>query len=57
MNKLATGLGTVVGAMWTASMTADIFIKTYDPPAMIHTAMMLVLGGIFGKGVLNKGND
>lgn len=49
----------LVGGVWLASFVADISLATYQPSPFIHTAMMAVLGALFGNEVLgrNGGNS
>lgn len=45
----------LVSVTWTASMAADILLRDkYDPNPLVHAAMMLVLGTIFGVSVVRK---
>lgn len=52
--KLTTFLAIVVTVLWSASMILDAVNSTYDPPAPIHGAFMLVLGGVFGARLAGK---
>lgn len=47
----------VVTSVWALSFVADIFIDSYEPSPFIHMAMMAILGALFGREVLGKGND
>lgn len=55
--KLTTFLAIVVTALWSMSMILDAVNLNYDPPAPIHGAFMLVLGGVFGARLAGKGAD
>lgn len=52
---IANLVAVVVTAVWAVSFLADILVKTYTPPPSIHTALMIVLGGLFGTQLINKG--
>lgn len=41
-------IAAVVIIVWGASQLAIIFVPTYEAPAEIHLAVMLVLGALFG---------
>lgn len=49
----------LVGGVWLASFIADVTLTAYHPSPFIHTAMMAVLGALFGNEVLgrNKGDS
>lgn len=40
--------------LWAASMIYDGFNATYDPPAAIHGALTIVLGGAVGARIVAK---
>lgn len=54
--KITTALAIVVTALWSMSMILDAVNLKYDPPAPIHGAFMLVLGGVFGARLAGKDN-
>lgn len=56
-SKVTTFLAIVVVVVWAASMVLDAVNQSYDPPAGIHGALMLVLGGVFGARIVGKGNE
>lgn len=56
-NKNATILAYGVGVIWAASMIYDAFSNTYDPPAGIQAAFILVLGWIIGGRVANRNGN
>lgn len=49
-NLIAAG----IFAVWAVSMVADFLMETYAPPQAIHVAMMAVIGGCWGYGLLGK---
>ena len=51
--RLTLFFSVIVTAMWAVSLIADIMLKDYAMPAAVHSVMILVAGGIFGKGVAN----
>lgn len=55
MNAKVTNLLIVlVTVIWSLSMCYDAVNTSYDPPAPIHGAFMLVLGGVFGAKMAGK---
>lgn len=54
MRRLVMG---VVTGIWALSFIADIAIGDYSPSPFIHMAMMAILGALFGKEVLGKGDE
>lgn len=54
--RVTTILALLVSFVWALSMVLDAVNRAYDPPAGIHGALMLVLGGVFGARLVNK-ND
>lgn len=52
--RAATAIAGLVATVWAASMLGDVFVKAYDPNPMVHAAMMLVLGTVFGVQVVRK---
>lgn len=50
-------LSFIVTTLWSLSMIYDAVNTAYDPPAPIHGAFMLVLGGVFGARLAGKAND
>lgn len=53
MDKTLTKVvGYAVLVAWLVSFAVDVFVRTYDPPAAIHAAMMMVVGALFGHHVL-----
>lgn len=52
--KVTTWLAVSVSAVWALSMMLDAVKNAYDPPAGIHGALMLVLGGVFGARLAGK---
>lgn len=44
--------GTVT-TTWALSIVADIIFPAYDPPAGVHSLMLIVAGGIFGTEVVS----
>lgn len=52
--KLTSMMAIVVTVLWSASMLLDAVQASYDPPAPIHGAFMLVLGGVFGARLAGK---
>lgn len=55
--KLTTFMAIVVTTLWSLSMILDAINTSYDPPAPIHGAFMLVLGGVFGARLAGKASD
>jgi hypothetical protein len=53
-SRVTAGLAIVVCAIWALSMITDAVNANYDPPAGIHGALMLVLGGIFGARIAGR---
>jgi len=53
-DRATTFLAIGVFIVWAASMIYDGLNTTYEPPAAIHGAITLVLGGIFGARALGK---
>lgn len=53
-DRTTTFLAIGVFVIWAASMILDGLNPNYDPPAAIHGAITLVLGGIFGARALGK---
>lgn len=53
-SKITAILSILVTVMWSLSMILDAFNQNYDPPAPIHGAFMLVLGGIFGSRLAGR---
>lgn len=44
-----------VTVVWAASMAADLILRDkYDPNPLIHAAMMVVLGAVFGIQVVKR---
>jgi hypothetical protein len=56
-NKNATILAFGVFIIWAASMIYDATSLTYDPPAGIQAAFILVLGWIIGGKVASRNGD
>lgn len=54
-NKITNVIAVVVTLIWSLSMFYDALNMSYDPPAPIHGAFMLVLGSIFGLKVSGRG--
>lgn len=54
--RLTAILAMVVTFIWSGSMLFDAFNQAYDPPAPIHGAFMLVLGGVFGARLAGRGD-
>lgn len=52
--KLTAAIAMIVTLLWSASMVLDAVNANYDPPAPIHGAFMLVLGGVFGARLAGK---
>ena len=52
--KITTFLAIIVTLLWSGSMILDAVNLAYDPPAPIHGAFMLVLGGVFGARLAGK---
>lgn len=40
--------------MWACSFIVDMLTTTYEPPAGIHAAMLVVLGAIFGAQAVRR---
>lgn len=55
--RVTTILALLVSFVWALSMVLDAVNQSYDPPAGIHGALMLVLGGVFGARLVNKNGD
>lgn len=55
-SKITAFLSILVTVIWSLSMLLDAFNANYDPPAPIHGAFMLVLGGVFGARLAGKGD-
>ena len=53
-SKLTAILAIIVTFIWSGSMLLDAFNLAYDPPAPIHGAFMLVLGGVFGARLAGR---
>lgn len=53
---VTTILALLVSGIWALSMVMDAVNTAYDPPAGIHGALMLVLGGVFGARLVGKEN-
>lgn len=53
-DKLTTGIGVVVTAVWAASFICDIVMSAYDPSPYIHLTMMAIVGSLFGKAAFDK---
>lgn len=54
MERLTKIVGYAVTIAWLVSFVVDVVSPTYDPPAAIHAAMMMVVGALFGHRVLAK---
>lgn len=53
--RLTAGITIVVTTIWALSMILDAIPNfDYNPPAPIHGAFMLVLGGVFGARLAHK---
>jgi hypothetical protein len=52
--KLTTFLAVLVALIWAGSLMLDAVNREYEPPAAIHGALMLVLGGTFGARVVKN---
>ena len=45
-------IAAVVTVVWACSFVADVVpTLAYDPPQAIHGAMLVVVGGIFGREI------
>lgn len=55
--KMTAILAVVVTVIWSLSMLFDAFNPAYDPPAPVHGAFMLVLGGVFGARLAGRGDS
>lgn len=45
----------LVGIVWSISVISDIALgEAYSPSPLIHTALTMVLGGLFGKELLTR---
>lgn len=54
-NRLATIVSILVVGIWAVSMIVDMIPQAkYEPPVAVYPALMLVLGGIFGVGLVKK---
>lgn len=53
-SRVTAGLAIVVTTVWSLSMAMDAINAGYDPPAGIHAALMVVLGGIFGARLAGR---
>ena len=52
----ATLLGFLVFAIWASSMVWDALSASYDPPAGIQAAFLLVVGWVVGSRFAGKEN-
>lgn len=55
--KLTVVFGYAILVAWLVSFVVDIVVPTYDPPAAIHAALMVVVGALFGHSVLSRKDD
>lgn len=51
---VTTWLACLVSVVWAVSMIVNVIQPGYIPPAGIHGALMLVLGGVFGARMIGK---
>lgn len=56
-SRVTSSLAIVVTVIWSLSMLYDAINTSYDPPAPIHGAFMLVLGGVFGARLAGKASE
>lgn len=55
MNQtVTTWLALLVSSIWAVSMIWNVVQPGYVPPAGIHGALMLVLGGVFGARMVGR---
>lgn len=54
--RTTTWLAILVSTIWAVSMIVNVVQPAYVPPAGIHGALMLVLGGVFGARMIGR-ND
>lgn len=47
----------VITLVWAISFIADIVVEKYTPSPFLHMIMMGIVGALFGKRVLGKGDD
>lgn len=45
-------VGGTITALYAVSVIVDFFVAMYDPPAGIHSLMLIVAGGLFGGQVV-----
>lgn len=57
MERMTKVVGYGVTAAWLVSFVVDVVSPTYDPPAAIHAAMMMVVGALFGHRVLSRAKE
>lgn len=51
---VTTWLAILVSTIWAVSMVINVVQPGYVPPAGIHGALMLVLGGVFGARMVGR---
>jgi hypothetical protein len=54
VDRLRYILAALIATVWAISFTTDILKPSYEIPASVHAAMLLVAGFVFGSGVFKK---
>jgi lipopolysaccharide export LptBFGC system permease protein LptF len=50
-------LGWAVLIVWVLSMAVDPFVRSYDPPPVVHGLMTIIVTAAFGAGLIRRNGD